>query len=150
SGHGTHVSGILGAVGNNGKGVTGVAWKVQIMACKFLDQNGDGALSDAVQCIDYARNNGAQVINASWGGPVFSSALRTAIMRARDANIVFVAAAGNDGVNADTTVFYPASYDVDNIVSVAATTRTDALASFSNFGPKSVDLAAPGAAIYST
>jgi subtilisin family serine protease len=149
-GHGTHVAGILGAVGNNGKGVVGVAWKVQIIACKFLDSTGQGALSDAIKCIDYARINGAKVINASWGGPSSSLSLQNAIIRARDAGIIFVTAAGNEARNDDLGGEYPTNYKIDNIISVAATTRTDTLASYSNYGLNTVHLAAPGSGIYST
>ncbi|MBI2948542.1 MAG: S8 family serine peptidase [Verrucomicrobia bacterium] len=149
-GHGTHVAGIIGAVGNNRIGVAGVAWKIQIMACRFLDSTGFGSTSDAIQCLDYARAKGAKVINASWGDTGNSSFLSSAIQRARDAGIIFVTASGNEGNNNDTLSFYPANFNSDNIVSVAATTRTDALASFSNFGATMVDLAAPGSTIYST
>lgn len=150
TGHGTHVAGIIGAVGNNGRGVVGVAWKVKIMALKFMDASGFGATSDAIQCIDYARTKGAKIINASWGGTDNSLALRTAISRARTAGMIFVAAAGNAGVDNDVTPDYPSSFDLDNVVSVGASTRTDALADFSDFGAKSVDLVAPGSTIYST
>ncbi|MCC7375741.1 MAG: S8 family serine peptidase [Verrucomicrobiales bacterium] len=149
-GHGTHVAGIIGAVGNNGRGTTGVAWKVQLMALKFLGPDGDGSTSAAIQCIDYARTHGARVINASWGGGGRSRSLELAIQRARSAGIVFVVAAGNDGSNNDSTPTYPASYTTDNLVVVAATTRSDTLASYSNFGASSVDLAAPGSEIRST
>jgi subtilisin family serine protease len=149
-GHGSHVSGILGAVGNNGVGVVGVCWRVQIMACKFLDAHGDGSISDAVKCIDYARNKGAKIINASWGSTTFTSqALYDAIASARDAGILFVAACGNSQGNNDVEPLYPASYDLDNIIAVAATTRTDDLAVFSNYGATKVDLAAPGSPIFS-
>jgi subtilisin family serine protease len=150
TGHGTHVAGVIGAVGNNGKGVVGVAWKVQIMACKFMDSEGMGSISDAIQCVDYARLKGAQVINASWGGVNSSSSLRTAISRARTAGIVFVAAAGNESADDDVVGNYPSGFDLDNVVSVAASTRSDALASFSNYGATTVDLVAPGSTIYST
>jgi len=149
-GHGTMVAGILGAVGNNGKGVVGVAWRVQIMACKFVDNFGYGSTSDAITCLEYARTNGAKIINASWGDYDYSLSLSNAIYSARNAGIIFVAAAGNDLRNTDIIPFYPASYDLDNIVSVAATTRTDDLVSYSNFGVTNVDLAAPGTNIYST
>src|SRR2546426_1438815 len=149
-GHGTHVSGIIGAVGNNDVGVVGVAWKVQIMACKFLDPSGNGFISDAIKCIDYARSKGAKVINASWGSTTFNStALRDAIDNLRQAGIIFVAAAGNSAQDNGVNPIYPASYDLDNIISVAATTRTDDLAFFSNYGSTTVDLGAPGAAIFS-
>ena len=149
-GHGTHVAGILGAVGNNGIGGVGVAWQVKIMACKFLDTSGDGSLSDAIECFDYALLKGARIINASWGGDEYSSALRSAVQRLRNAGIIVVTAAGNDGLNNDTTPVYPANLDVDNIVVVAATTKSDALADFSNYGATTVHLAAPGSSIYST
>lgn len=150
NGHGTLVAGVIGAAGNNGKGVAGVAWRVQLMACKFLDSTGNGFVSDAIECIEFARTNGAQVINASWGGYAFSAALADAVADAGRAGIVFVAAAGNDGANNDATPFYPASYSLDNVVSVTATTPSDALASFSNYGAQSVHLGAPGYSIYST
>lgn len=151
NGHGTHVAGIIGAVGGNGKGVSGVAWSVQIMACRFLDSAGSGDTSDAIQCIDYARRNGAKIINASWGSSDFSLALQTAIANARSAGIIIVAAAGNEADNIDLVPSYPAAYTGDNIVTVAATTRSDILDSlYSSYGAKSVDLGAPGTAIYST
>lgn len=150
-GHGTHVSGTIGAVGDNMVGVVGVAWRVQLMNCKFIDAQGNGAISDAVMCIDYARNKGARIINASWGAVDFqSTALRDAIAAARDAGMLFVAAAGNSSGNNDTTPLFPASYDLDNIIAVAATDRRDELTFFSNFGATTVDLAAPGADIFSS
>jgi subtilisin family serine protease len=148
--HGTHVSGTIGAVGNNGSGVAGVCWRVRIMALKFLGSSGSGFNSDAIKCIDYAIAKGAQVMNNSWGGGGYSQALRDAIARARDAGIIFVAAAGNNNTDNDATPFYPASYDLDNIVAVAATDRNDLRASFSNFGDRTVELAAPGVNILST
>lgn len=149
-GHGTHVAGIIGAVGNNQKGTVGVAWKVKLMACRFMDRFGEGTTSDAVRCIDYARRNGAHIINASWGGAGFSQALRNAIRRARDAGIIFVVAAGNEAIDLDSDPSYPASYAVENVVTVAATTRNDVLADYSNIGAETVLLAAPGSDIYST
>lgn len=148
-GHGTHVAGTIGARGNNGLGVVGVAWEVQLMALRFLGDDG-GLTSDAIDCIDYAREHGAEVMSNSWGGGGFSLALRQSIERARDDDIVFVAAAGNDAVNTDTDAHYPSAYTLDNIVAVAATTRSDSLSSFSNFGVGTVDLAAPGSSIFST
>jgi len=150
NGHGTHCAGTIGGVGNNGIGVTGVAWNVKLMACKFLSASGSGATSDAVRCIDYARLKGAKILSNSWGGGGASSTLQAAIERARAAGMIFVAAAGNNASNSDTTPSYPASYATDNIVSVAATNRLDALSSFSNYGATSVDLGAPGELIYST
>ena len=147
NGHGTHVSGTIGAVGNNGIGVTGVAWAASIMPLKFLDKNGSGALSDAIEAINYARVNGAKVINASWGGGGFSSALQSAITQYRNAGGIFVAAAGNENSNNAITPSYPANYT--GVVSVGASTRTDALASFSNYGTN-VQIVAPGQSILST
>jgi subtilisin family serine protease len=149
SGHGTSIAGILGAAGNNGKGVTGVAWQVQIMACKCFDNFGAGNVSAVVACLDYARVNGARIINASWGF-TNSLALSNAFLSLRNAGIITVAAAGNAGTNIDVNPTYPASYDFDNIVSVAYTTRNDALGTTSNYGATGVDLAAPGEQIYST
>ncbi len=150
-GHGSHVAGIIGAVGNNSVGVVGVCWRTKIMACKFLDSSGNGTTSGAVTCIDYARQHGAKVINASWGSFTFTSqALHDAIASARDADIIFVAAAGNSGANNDVTPLYPASYsDLDNVVSVAATDHNDSLPSWSDYGATNVSLAAPGTPIYS-
>jgi subtilisin family serine protease len=150
NGHGTLVSGILGGVGNNGKGMVGVAWRVQIMACKCLDSAGNGTGSDIIACIDYARTNGAKVINASFDTTGYSEAMSNAIASARAAGIIFVASAGNNTANLDLAPRYPSSYDIDNIVSVGYTTRSNTLGRFSNYGVTNVDLAAPGASIYST
>jgi subtilisin family serine protease len=150
NGHGSHCAGTIGGVGNNGIGVTGVAWGVQMMACKFLSATGSGADSDAVRCIDYARSKGAKVLSNSWGGGGAGVSLQAAIERTRTAGLIFVAAAGNEGRNTDSSPSYPASLATDNIVSVAATTRTDTLASFSNYGSVTTDLGAPGDGIYST
>lgn len=147
--HGTMVAGILGAVGNNGKGVTGVAWRVQMMACKCLN-NGTGSDSTVIACIDYARTNGAKIINASFDSPAASLALSNAIVAARDAGIIMVASAGNNGYNVEVTPSYPTCYGIDNIVSVTATTRNDILWSLSNYGATHVDLAAPGDQLYTT
>jgi probable HAF family extracellular repeat protein len=148
-GHGTHVSGIIGAVGNNGKGVSGVAWKAKILACKLLDANGNGNLSDAITCLAYARARGAKVINMSFQGP-YSLALRDAIEAARASGLIVVAAAGNGGINADKSTVYPASFDLDNLISVAASDAADKLLPTSNYGAAAVDLAAPGGSILST
>jgi subtilisin family serine protease len=149
NGHGTMVAGVLGAVGNNGKGVVGVAWQVQIMACKCFNSQGKGTISDCVTCIDYARTNGARIINASWGF-TNSLALSNAVYSLRDAGVIVVAACGNDATNIDVNPTYPASYPLDNVVSVAATANDDTLATFSNYGATSVHLAAPGVNIRST
>jgi len=150
AGHGTHVAGILGAVGNNGLGISGVAWKVQLMPLRFLDRFGEGATSDAIQCITYAIAHGAKVINTSWGSNAFSGSLNGAISLALQADVIVVAAAGNERRNNDVTPLYPASFNQNNILSVAATTNRDVLAGYSNYGAGSVDLAAPGDAILST
>src|SRR5439155_9028487 len=149
--HGTHCAGTIGGVGNNGVGVAGVAWHVKLMACKFISSEGWGYISDAIECIDYARHKGARIMSNSWGSwGGYTQALRDAIAAARDAGIIFVAAAGNNyGNDNDVSPFYPASYDLDNIVAVAATDSADGLADFSNFGRTSVDLGAPGVGIYS-
>ncbi|MBM3459306.1 MAG: hypothetical protein FJX77_12325, partial [Armatimonadetes bacterium] len=150
--HGTHVAGIVGAVGNNATGVTGVCQRVRLMPLKFLDAGGGGEISDAIRCIDFARMNGARIMNNSWGGGSPSALLQEAVRRARDAGILFVAAAGNDGANNDVVESVPANLNaiLSNVLSVGATTRDDSLASFSNFGARSVDLAAPGDEILST
>ncbi|WOO42249.1 S8 family serine peptidase [Rubellicoccus peritrichatus] len=147
-GHGTHVAGIIGAQGNNGLGITGVAWDVQIMALKFLEEGG-GSTSDAIQLIDYAVAKGADLINASWGGPGGSALLSQAIARAQSNGIPFVAAAGNDSLNNDTNASFPANFTHDNIVSVGSSTSNDTPSSFSNFGSTSVDVFAPGSGILS-
>jgi serine protease len=150
NGHGTHVAGTIGAVGNNGRGVTGVAWNVQIMPLKFLSANGSGSLSNAVLAVDYAVRNGAKILNNSYGGGGFFAAMNDAVGRARAAGVIFVAAAGNEANNNDLRPAYPAGYNFDNVVSVAATDSGDRLASFSNYGATSVDIAAPGVGILST
>ncbi len=156
-GHGTHVAGTIAGVGDNGTGVVGVCWRAKIMPLKFLDADGSGYTSDAIRCVDFAIANGAQVMSNSWGGGRFSQSLLDAIRRARDAGILFIAAAGNggrDGVgdDNDTTPHYPSSYRQlsSNVISVAATNHSDRRAGFSNYGLNSVDLGAPGASILST
>jgi hypothetical protein len=149
-GHGTHVAGIIGAVGNNGVGVVGVCWSVQIMALKFIDSQGNGSVSDAVTCIDYAISHYAKVINFSWGDRTWNSqALYDAINAAGNAGIIFTAACGNLAVNTDYNPYYPASYALPNLLSVAATTRKDQLASYSSYGASTVSLGAPGDTIIS-
>lgn len=150
NGHGSHVAGIIGAQGNNGIGVTGVNWRVQIMPVKFLNASGSGSISAAIQSLNYAVAMGAKISNNSWGGGGFVQAMLDAINNARAAGHIFVAAAGNAASNNDTTPFYPANYNVDNVVSVASTTSGDTLSSFSNFGATTVELGAPGSSIFST
>lgn len=150
NGHGTHVSGTIGAQGNNGVGSTGVCWSTKIMAVRVLDSDGAGNSLDIASGIDFAIQNGAKVINASFGGYGADSISKSAISRAKDAGIIFVAASGNEANNNDYYPVYPASYDLSNIISVAALNTSGALASFSNYGSKSVDIAAPGTYIQST
>jgi subtilisin family serine protease/subtilisin-like proprotein convertase family protein len=150
NGHGTHVAGIIGAVGNNGVGISGVNWRVQIMPVKFLSSTGSGSMSNAIRALNYAVANGAAVSNNSYGGGGFYQAFYDAIAGARARGHIFVAAAGNNSANTDTTPHYPGSYNLDNMVTVAATDSADRLASYSNYGAVSVDLGAPGSSIYST
>jgi len=155
NGHGTHCAGIIAAGTNNGIGIAGVGEGVRIMALKFLDSGGSGSTSDAIEAINYvvaARKNGVpvRVISASWGSMEYSRSLFKAVFTARSQDILFVAAAGNHGLPNDVFPFYPASYPQDNIISVAATDDNDRLASFSNYGWKAVDVAAPGVSILST
>lgn len=145
-GHGTHVSGIIGAEGNNGQGVSGVNWHVKIMAVKVGGSNGV-LVSDWIRGLNFAKNNGAKVANASFGGGGFSQAEYDAIAAF---NGLFIAAAGNNSSNNNNFAFYPAGYNLPNVISVAATNSSDNLASFSNYGSTSVDVGAPGVNIAST
>ena len=152
--HGTHVAGTIAAVGNNGTGVTGLNWRAQVASLKFLTATG-GSTSDAVEAINYAVAEGIDISNNSWGGGGRSQALEDAIKRADSAGHIFIAAAGNGGADGvgddnDAAPQYPSNYNVPNIVAVAASDDTDRLASFSNFGASTVDLAAPGVGILST
>ena len=158
--HGTHTAGTIGAIGNNGTGVVGVNWTTRIMALKFLDSTGTGSVAGAIEAIDFAvqakaafASSGAanvRVLSNSWGGGGFSASLEQEVAAAGQADILFVAAAGNQASNNDALPFYPASFPDANVVAVAATDETDALSSFSNYGAASVDLAAPGSSILST
>jgi subtilisin family serine protease len=148
--HGTHVAGTIGAVANNGIGVAGVSWDVQLMAVKFLDAGGSGSLENAVRAVQYVIDNNVPISNNSWGGGGFFQPLYDAIAAAGAQGHLFVAAAGNSGLDADLDPMYPAGYDLDNIVSVAATDHNDFLAGFSNYGATSVDLGAPGVDVYSS
>ena len=166
--HASHVAGIAGAVGNNGVGIAGVNWSVGLMSLRFLDQNGFGDTSDAIDAITYARTmrnlwestnhaKGAniRVLNASFGGGLFNQQFLDAINQANAAGILFVAAAGNveNGTrepNNDLVPHFPSSFDASNIIAVAATNQVDALTGFSHFGASSVDLGAPGLGILST
>jgi large repetitive protein len=149
--HGTHVAGTIGALANNKKGIAGVAPKVKLVALKFLNAQGSGYLSDALEAINYATRIPKLIAtNNSWGGGGFSQEMKDAIDDASRHDILFVAAAGNSGRNNDVTPAYPASYDCGNIISVAATDFKDQLASFSNYGRNTVHIGAPGVGIYST
>ena len=148
-GHGTHTAGTIGAEGNNGIGVVGVNWQCKIMPLRFLGPFG-GSTSDAILAVNYAAAKGVRVSNNSWGGGGFSQGLFDAINAAKAVGHVFVAAAGNNGSNNDSSPFYPASYNLDNLISVAATDNRDNRASFSNYGAVSVDLGAPGVNVAST
>ncbi|MGE5174847.1 MAG: S8 family serine peptidase [Hyphomicrobiales bacterium] len=150
NGHGTHVSGIIGAVGNNGLGISGVAWRVQLLPVKFMDATGAGTTGDAIDGIEYAVEHGATIINASWGGGGYSQALHDAIAEANEEGVLFVAASGNDGVDNDVYANWPSSFDLPNVISVASTNRVDGRSEFSNYGATTVDLGAPGGDIVST
>jgi len=144
-GHGTNVSGVIGAVGNNSLGISGVAWDVKIMPLKFgLD------VASEVEAIDYAIQMGAHIINGSWGGATFSQAEFDAVKRLQDAGILLVVAAGNNGLDNDVTPDYPSDLDVTNILSVASSLPDDQLSYFSHYGHTSVDVAAPGSHILTT
>jgi len=149
-GHGTHVTGIAAAEGDNSIGITGVCWTARIMPLKFLDANGYGTVADEISAIDYAIGNGAHIINASFGSDTYSQSEYNAISRANSEGILFIAAVGNDTLNNDASPFYPASYNLPNIITVAATDQDDNLTWFSNYGPTTVDVGAPGINIYST
>ncbi len=155
NGHGTHCAGIIGAEGDNSDGIAGVNWEVEIMPLKFLGRSGNGTTKDAIECINYvvARKKAGvnvRIISASWGSTARSRALGDAIKRAGDEGILFIAAAGNSSTNNDARPHYPSNYDLPNVLSVAALTRQDLLARFSNYGVKTVHIAAPGAEIMST
>ena len=144
-GHGSHVSGIIGAVGNNSVGVAGICWDVKIMSVKFLDSSGTGWTSDAIASVQYAILMGAKVMNNSWGGGAYDMALEDTIRAAGDAGMLFVASAGNDdGSNNDVEPQYPSGYDLDNIIAVLSTDNDDRLSDHSNYGPTFVDIGAPG------
>ncbi len=151
NGHGTHCAGVIGAAGNNRIGVSGVNWKVSLMPVKFLGSSGNGTLVDGVNAINYARKMKVNVMSNSWGGVGFSQAIFDAVKAASDEGILFVAAAGNNGADNDgDKPVYPGSFDLPNIVSVAAVDNKNKLASFSNYGATKVHVAAPGVNIVST
>jgi subtilisin family serine protease len=148
--HGTHVAGTLAAAGNNARGVAGVCWQANVMVLRAFDASGTGTVADIVEALDYAREKGARVVNASFASAQASNAEREAIARLNAAGVLVVAAAGNEGADNDRTPSYPAGYDLPNVIAVAASDRSDRLASFSNYGAASVHLAAPGVGVLST
>jgi subtilisin family serine protease len=153
--HGTHVTGTIGAKGGNAVGVAGVCWNIKIISGKFLGKRG-GTTTNAILAVDYFTDlrtrHGLNIVatNNSWGGGAFSQALQDAIERSNQANILFVAAAGNVGSNNDVTPSYPSGYPNANIIAVASITSLGTISSFSNYGLTKVDLGAPGSSIYST
>jgi hypothetical protein len=150
-GHGTHVSGIIGAEGNNGTGVCGVSWDISILPLRCVKNKKSGVkLSSAISCFYNAIGAGAHIINCSWGDSKKSNSLKEAINSAQASGILVICAAGNDGINIDFQPHYPASYNNDNIIAVAATDENDKLTNISNYGINSVDIAAPGEYIWST
>lgn len=148
--HGTHCAGTIGAVHNNDQGVAGVMADVTLVAVKFLTDSGSGTTANAIKSVDYATTVGVDIMSNSWGGGGFSQGLKDAIQRASDAGIIFTAAAGNSRSDNDQRPHYPSNYEVDNVISVAAHTAQDELASFSCYGRTTVDIAAPGHRILST
>jgi thermitase len=155
NGHGTHCAGIIGAEGGNGIGIAGVNWNVKIMPLKFMDAEGTGTTKDAVEAINYVIDRkragvNVRIISASWGSTAKSRAMEDVIRKAYEEGILFVAAAGNSSSDNDVSPHYPSSYNLGNVVSVAALNRKDELAAFSNYGAQSVNVAAPGEEILST
>lgn len=150
NGHGTHVAGIMGAKGNNGKGITGVSWTTQMMALKAFDNKGAGSVLSILPALEYARNMGARLTNNSWGGPAYSQVLYDEIALANTTGILCISAAGNNANNNSATPMYPGSFDLANVICVTATNHKDELARFSNYSHDLVDLAAPGKDIFST
>lgn len=149
-GHGTFISGIIGAAGNNGLGMAGVCWNVRIMPVKVMDSDGLLYTFDEILGFDYARLEGAKIVNASFGGDFFSQSEYNAIARLRTAGVLLIAAAGNEGRNNDVNVNYPSSYALDNIVAVTYSDVNDNFSPNANYGATTVDLAAPGVDLLST
>ena len=148
--HGTHCAGTIGAIHNNALGVAGVMADVTLVPIKFLTDSGSGTTENAIRSIDYATKLNVDIMSNSWGGGGFSEALKEAIANASKEGIVFTAAAGNSGSNNDQRPHYPSNYKVPGVISVAASTADDSLASFSCYGRKTVHIAAPGKNILST
>lgn len=148
--HGTHCAGTIGAKGDNSVGVVGVSWRASILPVKVLSASGSGSLASVAAGINYAVARGAKILSMSLGGSSSSATLDNAISAARTSGVLIVAAAGNSGQNMDYYPSYPASSPSDNVLAIAATDSSDTPASWSNYGPLSVDVAAPGVSIYST
>lgn len=148
-GHGSHLTGTIGARGNNGVGVAGVAWEARIMTCRFLASSG-GTFSDLLECLDYALTNGARIINASFVATNHSESVSNAFRTLQQSNVIVVAASGNSRTNIDVMPFYPVAYPFTNIVAVLATDFHNELYNLSNVGATNVDLGAPGVSIYSS
>lgn len=149
-GHGTHVAGLTAAVGNNARGVSGVSWQIGLLICKFIGDSGTGAIWDAIFCMRLCEEEGALIYNNSWGGLSTPDSLGDEIAALEASGGLFVAAAGNSGSNLDEYPQYPASYDSPNQITVAATTSSDNKAGFSDYGPQTVHIAAPGEGVLST
>ncbi|HZY87080.1 MAG TPA: S8 family serine peptidase [Gemmataceae bacterium] len=150
NGHGTNVAGVIGATGNNAVGVAGVDWNVRLMDLQFLNAHGNGSTSGLINALNYAVQHGAKITNNSWDGALLDQSLSAAIANARSAGQIFVVAAGNGASSNDKVANVISSATFDNIVSVAASDNKDNLANFTNYGPHTVDLAAPGVNILST
>ncbi len=150
NGHGTHCSGTIAAEHDNGVGIAGVMAQAQIVGIKFLTDQGSGSTADAIKAIDYATKINVDIMSNSWGGGGFSQALYDSIKAAKDAGIVFTAAAGNSATDNNGQPHYPSNYDIENVISVAANNYSDELAFFSCYGSKTVHVAAPGRNILST
>ncbi len=150
--HGSHCSGVIGAVGGNGKGISGVNQRVSIMAVKFLSAEGSGDEAGAIRAIDYAVTHGATVLSNSWGGSGSGDmqALKDSVSRAEAKGVLFVAAAGNDSSDNDTTPEFPGGFNTPNMIAVAATDNKDGMAYFSNYGKTTVHVGAPGLDVYSS
>lgn len=148
--HGTHCAGNIGAEHNNNEGIAGVMGGVKLMGLKFLSKGGSGETIDAIEAVNYAVKMGAKVTSNSWGGDEYSKALEEAIANANSAGVLFIAAAGNESNNNDSKPTYPASYTLPNLITVASFTGNGSKSSFSNYGIKTVHIAAPGSSIYST